>query len=575
MKYLFIFVMMLFTLGVSAQEDAAPNYQLREFTAREFAYGLPNFGFVWFATDDNEAVDLILAAETEFLIRFGDTANFYELQSMFEHLRIEVSSRNYRETASVIDLDEWMARIIERWLIENPTDLSVSNSIATYSITITITPHDFDLDGENEWILDTQYISAGETVYHNFLVADGSDSIYRVLDLPIPTPTNDGGWNDEGIDRFKSYGWRDITGDGQMEWLFSTSEYGPGGPGYTGVINTIYVLGWQNGEIVQFYSGSGALRNIDDDDALEFINTKIAMDNWGCGTRTEEAWDWDGSGAYVRQPDEITHLDCTGREAEEAMWARNFETAAALYETFFVENAEAWAEELDCVEECLTGQFPQIYLYFLGRRVIAYAMLGDTAAVQRSLDEAELYAASSDFITALINTETTDAETLCNVAYEYFTTYRPQSSEWFSPVLPGRIIPNVLDGWNHSVGFNVDPAWSGCDISMFQDSPAPTETPIPTLAPPTPNPQAVQNPAVSEYDFYRAFWAEDYEAMLTIAETIELNEGRWLYWQGLLYEIQGRPDEALDAYVTLYLNYPGTWWAWLAGLHIEVVGDKQ
>lgn len=232
--------------GISAQVATpanAPNYRLRNLTASEFLEALPNFE----AINYEQAKQLILAAEAEFWVRFGDTATFFELQGAFERLRAMVAYRSYRERIPAIDMNAWVARLIEQWLNEESTDFNNVEAMRAYPLMMTIEPHDFDLDGRDEWILDVQYRErTGEVGYRNFLIADGDSPEYRILPLPIPYTSGSYTWSDdnddyrgEGNEYYRNLGFRDITADGQMEWLFSTNELGPGGPGYTGIIHRV------------------------------------------------------------------------------------------------------------------------------------------------------------------------------------------------------------------------------------------------------------------------------------------------------------------------------------------------
>lgn len=332
--------------------------------------------------------------------------------------------------------------------------------------------------------------------------------------------------------------------------------------------------------MVQLYYGPGSPQNADEDAALEFSNTVIEMDNWLCGKQTIQLWDWDGT-TYIHQPDRVEQLDCTAREAEEAMWAGDFETAADRYEAFIEQYANRWAEYVDCLStsysSCGYGLWTQVYLYFQGRRIIAYALLGNSTRVRQLLNEAASTAYPDAFMEALLGANSIDVETICQAAYDYFSDYRPRSDHNYNPLLPGEIHPDINDGWNHTAGYRVNPARAGCDISLFSDIPTPvptvTPTPYPTFAPPTPDTRPVEQQWIDGQFIYSAFEAGDYEtALLIVQQAVPVDafdEGRWSYWRALVYEALGRPDDALNEYISLYLNYPGSWWAWLAGLHLE------
>jgi tetratricopeptide (TPR) repeat protein len=102
-----------------------------------------------------------------------------------------------------------------------------------------------------------------------------------------------------------------------------------------------------------------------------------------------------------------------------------------------------------------------------------------------------------------------------------------------------------------------------------------TPTPYPTAPPPTPDTRSLQEQWIDYQSIYNAFQAGDYETALIIVEQAapqdNLDAARWFYWRALVYEVLDRSDDALNEYINLYLNYPGSWWAWLASLHLEKV----
>jgi hypothetical protein len=214
----------------------------------------------------------------------------------------------------------------------------------------------------------------------------------------------------------------------------------------------------------------------------------------------------------------------------------------------------------------------------MGRRIIAYALLGDTARAQQLLEEATSYRRGG-FVDALVTADTLETERLCRAAYDYFTSrWRIDPSD-SNQLLPGIIVANINDGWDHYIGFVANPARSGCDIALFSGTPTPTPTvtptPHPTAPPPTPDTRSLQEQWIDYQSIYNAFQAGDYETARIIVEHAvpqdDLDAARWLYWRALVYEVLDRSDDALNEYINLYLNYPGSWWAWLASLHLEKV----
>src|SRR5688572_5755629 len=88
-----------------------------------------------------------------------------------------------------------------------------------------------------------------------------------------------------------------------------------------------------------------------------------------------------------------------------------------------------------------------IYNYFLARRVIAYALLGDEAQTRASLESLREVPNLDDFGQAILAANSTDAKILCQTAYDYYVQ-NPWGNAQFDPNLslfftPGDIYEDV------------------------------------------------------------------------------------------------------------------------------------
>lgn len=109
-----------------------------------------------------------------------------------------------------------------------------------------------------------------------------------------------------------------------------------------------------------------------------------------------------------------------------------------------------------------------IYEYFQVRRVLAHALLGNQGTVGSLLAELEADAYQSRFAQAILRTHSSDAETLCFAAHNYYVDEHPFFTDFEQDM---RFYPGVarLDDGNHTVvSFNipVDPLRAGCSKSL-------------------------------------------------------------------------------------------------------------
>lgn len=574
----------LITVTTQAQETTPTGtalYHLRTLTPEEFITHLPNFSELSAANSSGQAHELLRAAEAEFLLKYAEIARFDELHLAFRKFNDEIYPANQTESVPVIDMNEWVARLTEQYLLENPTDLNTLTSVSFYPFAMQVEPHDFDGDGSNEWILDMQVNGSqhDSIIYRNYLVAVHEGDAYRVIPVPIPFLKDNMEWTAEGHGWNVNLGFRDVTGDGQPEWLFrrNVDAFGPN----TTVFNLIYVVMWHDGSLTRVFAENADFNNLDDDAAVEFTDSYVREDNWGCGTVTTVVYDWNGN-AYSQLPDQTRPLNCDGRHAEEAMWSGDFTTAASLYDAYLEANAERWANYVNCASQgdivCDDSLWIQLMSYFQARRILAYAFLGDENHARHLL--AQLPPANTPlrtaFMDALLAVNSADAEPLCRAAYRYFQENFTRTHDTFDgsfPFVPGIVEEDIHDGWQRPI-YEIDPARAGCDVALFSGAPTPTPSPTtrPTYPPPTPDSRPASAWFIDRGNVYLPFIQGDYDmAQIVIDQAARIDDfdvQKFAYWQALLFDVTGQTPAALEAYTALYLSYPGSWWGWLAGLHL-------
>ncbi len=585
-----LFLMLSISAQAQTRLSQLPSYQLRTLTTDDFLYNvLPISRILPKDSYPSFSGFLIEALEAEFIARYGETADFRQLTYALDYLA-EPILRIQDQACCVpsIDVNRWMARILTRWLLEHPTEFESGVSLGLYPFRVTPESLDFDGDGQLEWILDIEWREGDELRerYRNYLTAVPVGDSYRIYPVPVPYINSLGGQGRE------NNGLRDFNGDGVLDWRFTIAQ--PLTGSYVGTSYETYLLTWRGDHMERLYSGYARPMNVDDDAALEFVDIEDRRDNWMCGTTILRIVDWNGT-AYIPIPNQVREEDdCTARYAEEAMWAGDFATAAELYTVYIDEHQSEFDEFLSCSSLegwCDAPLGLQIYTYFLGRRILAHALLGDTVHVETLLQAisgddrgAEYVRTGMGLTQALFDTHSTNAETLCHAAYDFYTRERQQP--WYDhtfqdadPFLPGVTWEGVFDDPNSLRYFRPDPARAGCDIALFSGTPiptfTPTLTPMPTQIYPTrtPDTRTEAQRWIDQRDYASLFMTGDYHSIIALTSEItaaDQDNQEAYYWRALSFEMSGQTAEALDTYVTLYTAAPGSWWGWLAGMHLTL-----
>jgi hypothetical protein len=594
MRYiLFISLSLLFGLQIKAQTD--DHFRLRMLTASEFLNELPDFNNIPLPDYQDTQLNqrtlgyVIEATEAEFLSQYENEADFVTLALAFEKFKLPIYCYPIPRCTYLlpeINYAEWFKRIVESWMEENPTDLDDVDTLQFRDYTIYVEQRDFNADGKHEWLFD---VVKGQTEieYGQYLVVSRTEQGYQISSVPLGGTLS---WWQHAIDEqpLAERAFEDINADGLPEWVFNWTRSGGGLGSFSYSTHTVF-LGWRNGEIVElgdFTSIDTTFENIDNDTALEVLTSPIYNgDYWGCGYTEQSQYDWDGE-SYIEVEPYITQSDCTARYAENAMWAWNFETAIEYYDAFIKSHADNYqafrdcivANELDCDYNKMNRD-TLIYLHFQVRHILAHALLGHEATVSQLLDELAAEPFHIDFAQVILDTNSTDAETLCRTAYNYFAENHTILSQWeeYMRFYPGHTIRD--DGTHTVYNKPIDPIRAGCDIRIFTNEPTPvptlTPTPYPTFAPATPDARSDEQIWIDTQNFYDAFRAENYDVALSIAQhaapTDDFVAGQWGYARAIALEALDLPEEALTEYLTLYNDMPDSVWGLLAAMHLEAV----
>ncbi len=549
-------------------------------------------GALSIANDDGVRSDVVDVAEAEFIKRYLPTATYAERRRAFETLQVEFGYPPVRYPQ--IDPDQWIAWILDAWLAENPVDLDALTELRFDDFDATITQQDFNGDGQHDWLLDlTKGISPDHFEYRNWMVVTREDGKYRAVTVPS-WPGWDNSWDFPTAysEQPHTIKFVDVTGDGIPEWFIGRAVSPWGNiPGQT---YQELVLSWLDGHLVNVMSSSNEVQmaNLDSDPAQEFYTQAQQYDSWGCTTNTQTIYDWNGTEfAQLNQPI-IQKKGCEARQAEEAMWRGDFQTAVQNYNTFLAANRQSYTDYNDCLsrgmDDCgdIEGSdYIAIYNYFLSRRVIAYALLGEKPEVAASLDALQEVRYRDGLGLAMLAANSADPEKLCLAAYNFFAKPHVQYGEFSSTLgvfTPGAVYEDVGVGRRSPVffsGYRYDPIKAGCDIRIFEPQSSATPTPLPSASPgstytPYPTPNADQ--ILLQKDPSTYFRNGDYTTALWIAE--HANQRRYIppdepfkmqYWRALSLEALGRNAEAAAAYDQLAEMAAGTAWAGLADLHLE------
>lgn len=580
-------VMLAVGWQAAAQEDEG-KWRLRVPTAEEFIAEIPDFKYLFENDMGYRAVEMIPAIEAEFIDRYADVADYATLSAAFNKLKVRLAIIASRGEYPEIDYNPWIARIVQAWLEENPNiRLSDTPGFRFDDYTVSVEWRDFDNDFIPEYLLNVVK-AEGEYVaieYSNYLIGGGNPSI-----MPVPVPWRGYGYDTGNVHNrpLIEVAFQDITADGKPEWILrqglSYQRFE-----FSAFNDVTYILGWRDEKLVRYATLDTVataplpqLSNLDSDEAVEILTSLIHADNWGCGYMEIIIYDWDGEN-YIEQEPTFRPLDCTARQAEEAMWAVDFRTAIGLYDQFIAKHRQEYNDYRACQKtcDCPCGYSLNIEIlyYFLVRRTVAYALLHDAEGIEMSL------AAMDDFDAGFLRESLTENGTypqaICQAAYDRWVdaeAYDPRGVDFvFAPgtIMEGinsdtAVLPRLLP----FTDYPIDPARAGCDIGIFDGTLTPEPTLVPTVTPTsTPDARSEIEIQIARRDIHAFFMSEDYETALLIAKGAvpedDIDAARWHYWRALALEALERTEDALAEYVAIYEAAPESAWGMLARLHIE------
>jgi tetratricopeptide (TPR) repeat protein len=346
----------------------------------------------------------------------------------------------------------------------------------------------------------------------------------------------------------------DLDNDGKTEWIVEGKGYG-----YWASCGDLYVMDWQNGELVDrtgdLFSYCLLTAQLDtasvefDDsqpDAIQMIETRV--DGWNCQrvrTDTLNLID-DTLDTVVVYADTVW---CALREAGEAFDETDYRTAVDIYKEVIL---------------AFDGQMAQ---YLEARLALAYALNGQLDAAQATLDSVEPDGQMGDLLLRL-QAVSDQPQAMCRAAFDFFAETNRREDVWENPY---EWTPE-----NFHFGHDPDdprnfplpiPSQAGCDYQQTIESVS-TQNLVADTMPDLGG--FVHNGA-----YLRLMRGEYYEALSQIDSLLASPETendalQLTYWRALTLELMRRTDEALAEYVTIYDAAPESAWGMLAALHFEM-----
>ncbi|MDX2140837.1 MAG: hypothetical protein SF123_22325 [Chloroflexota bacterium] len=400
---------------------------------------------------------------------------------------------------------QWVEAIFAAWLEQTQPDLSQQAVLRFDNFEIGVATHDFNADGQNEYILDvikgqaTDRLSCRyEAEYVNYFVVESNSEGYRIVETPLfwegyGTDSSGSNFGEGGQVTVKV---EDINADGLLEWLVMVGGESFGGPGmgYENV-GQLFILGWRDGRLVDLaalgseipypnsvthysedsYGCDNAVPrdvtwefvNIDADAAQEILQRQVYRDNWHCIARETRVLDWNAEqDRYVeidssRDFPEDTQ-NCARRAAEEVMWVGDYDAALAHYERALTLPAYVDPDETNpAYDEYIRNQLRDYRVtydqYHRARMALAYQLTHRPAQARPILEvlsgEDIPFAPVRQFVDALLAAPETPLGA-CLAAYNSFTQPDYSLSEYYFGVTLER---------TYEVYAEYSPSRIGCD----------------------------------------------------------------------------------------------------------------
>lgn len=383
-----------------------------------------------------------LLIDTEFTKRFPNPleASHNRLFSAFQSL-VRASS----PYAFYLQLPRWNEWLILNWIEENDIDLDTVDHFEYENYAVTVTPRDFNVDGEPEWVLDVRSIG-----FTQIVVIRQEGEAYQRVRTPLLWFGSGFAYTSisSGVMEEKLYD--DLNGDGLPEWVLAVGGYG--GNNMSG--GHLTILNWRDGELVDVAppqvvnglpagdtaiqydapAGSGqfvfpygvSIDYVDDDSdgTRDILIHQEQHDNWGCTWTQLRAFGWQEDTYTLMRSERVWNdvRGCEIRAAETAMWARDYQGAIPHYERAFTLP----------VPQIRYAAYEVLDRYATARLALAYTLAGqydDATAVSGSLSVLpDERSALVTFIPA-ITEHLGDARAMCLAAYDAFSFECPPETD--------------------------------------------------------------------------------------------------------------------------------------------------
>jgi hypothetical protein len=399
-RIIFLFLILLFSTQVTAQDDDAAGYALRLPRPDEYLEAIPLALHDWESTFPASKTPhhvMVDAMRTELYGRYPLTYGSEGIRILFDQSfeRLNAAFHAFQQVRSpygnVLDNSTWASILLNAWLREHPGSLEVVEGVHVGGLDVSVQQWiDFDGDGIDELIIGLHLLSISENL---ILQRDASrPEGYRIVgsflqdDYSMPSAMR----ANESLE-----GIRDVTGDGLPEIIIRSER------GYSHYSHTDYdisILSWHEGYVQNVvidpsygWQSNGNLDsgftlefvNLDADPALEIELLETIVDHWECHSTRRRLYNWVG-GRYKawQYPEQmIDSLGCAMRQAEPLMWDYQFEAAIPIYEHGLYVGRKA------------SSNFP-IYLgistwelYARTRLALAYDLVGRHSDAQRVIDQ--------------------------------------------------------------------------------------------------------------------------------------------------------------------------------------------
>ncbi len=493
-------------LCTQVQAQDAPAYHLRTPSAAEYVQRIGEIAEQQNAQPQDawQTSNLYSNLTDALFSRFPDlsTLDYQQLLATYDTMGIGHDGAFWRR-------GQWVEAIFAAWLRLKQPDLSARSELAFADFRIGVTPRDFDGDGQAEYVLDVikgeptdRYSCRYQAEYVNYRVVQSTGSGYQLIDTPLY-------WEGYGTEAGSNFGeggqveysFDDINADGLPEWSVLTGGETGGGPGmgYENV-GRLYILGWRDGRMVDLaaladrreypYSvtayGEDAgvchgpvprdvtweFSNLDADPAQEILQHQVYLDNWQCLARRTRILDWDAAQDRYVQIDErrdfaVDSQNCARRQAEEAMWASEYEQALENYERAL--SLPPYIDPDEALYESIRGSAQRRRLtygqYHMARMALAYQMTGQPEAAHAILDSLREQAFTYEPVRYLVEAVAAAPDTpmgACLAAYANFAThFKPDRDQYRLGVIEEQQFDTIVA---------YSPARVGCDVAAMIDA---------------------------------------------------------------------------------------------------------